>query len=286
LFLRWKLRGGPLREQMHTTRAAADADERHAAGARAPLDQHAQAVQASLRADWDSDRPAAAQAARTVNAGTGRFGRGRGRVTDAQRLLTEWADKWRPVQPELTDAAAAARLADRHPAGDRIDNAIHDYAQRRAADAMPHHIQVIRDAEQTRQTARAAERAYLETAGPIRRQQALRHARTGYRDLAEDLPQLTRQATTARDRLTAARSRIHQLTADPALAARPDAQTVLAAAHRSWNLQDTHTQAQALKRAAARQAEQAAQQHTNDGTTRYGPSYPPAAGRRGPSLGR
>ena len=276
----------PLAEQMHTTAAAAQAAEAQAVAARATLQRRAQAVQAALRPDWDTERPVAAEAARTVNAGPGRFGRGRAAVVDAERLLEQWATKWRPVTPELTDPAAAARFAARPPAGDRIQHAIQRYARQRAADQLPQHIQAIRRAEHAARDAQAAADAYQQTSATLSQHQAARHANSGYRDLAEDLPHLSEQTTTTRERLTAAQDRITRLAGHPAIAARPDGETILAAARNTWQTADTHTQAAAerAQRASAQHADQAARRRLHD-PTRHGPTYGPP-GRDGPSLDR
>jgi len=276
----------PLREQIHTTTAAAQAAEARAAAARAMLQRRAQAVQAALRPDWDTDRPLAAEAARTLNAGPGRFGRGRATVADAQRLLEQWATKWRPVKPELTDPAAAARFAARPPAGDQIQDAIHRYAHQRAADQLPQQIQAIRAGEHAARDAQDAADAYQQTSAALRQHQAARNS--GYRDLAEDLPHLNEQTTTARERLAAAQDRAARLSRDPASTAHPDGETILAAARNTWQTADSNTQTQAAaeraQRASAQRADRAARRRLHD-PTRHGPTYGPP-GRDGPSLGR
>ncbi len=282
----------PLREQMHTTRAAADAAEQQAAAARGLLEQRAEQIQASLRANWDTDRPVAAGAARSVQAGAGRLGWLTGalaNVQDAQRLLSQWAEKWRPVQPELTDGAAAARFAGRHPGNDRIADALDRYALHRAGQELPAQVQLIRAAEPASQNAQHAAHTYVETSTPLTQRQAVLHAHSGYRDLAEELPRLTEQTTTARARVDVADRRVEQFAADPAITGRDDPAGFLAAAHTSWNGDYIAAQAAALQQtrpAAAQQAEEAARQRMHEADRHYGPSYGPTTGRDGPSLGR
>jgi len=282
----------PLREQMHTTRSAADAAEQQAAAARSRLEQRAEQIQASLQANWDTDRPVAAEAARTVQAGAGRLGRltgGRANVQDAEQLLSQWAEKWRPVTPELTDSAAAARFAGRHPGNDRIAEALDDYARHRAAQELPEQVQLVRAAEPARQNAENAAHTYDQSSGPLRQRQAVLHAHSGYRDLANQLPHLTEQTTTARARLEVADRRVEQLTADPAITAHENPAEFLTAAHTSWNSDYSATQAAALqqsRQAAARQAQEAARQRWDDAELHYGPSHGPTTGRDGPSIGR
>ncbi len=282
----------PLREQVHTTRTAADVAEQQAAAACGLLEQRAEQIQASLRANWDTDRPVAAEAARTVQAGAGRLGRLTGalaNVQDAERLLSQWAEKWRTVKPELTDSAAAARFAGRHPGNDRIAEALDDYAHHRAGQELPEQVQHIRGAEQARQNAQNAAHTYVETSSPLSQRQAVLHARSGYRDFAEELPHLTEQTTTARARLNVADKHVEQLAADPAITRRDDPAGFLAAAHTSWNGDYIAAQAAALQQtqhAAARQVEEAAGQRMREAERHYGPSYGPTTGRGGPSIGR
>ena len=282
----------PLREQIHTTRTAADAAEQQAAVARGLLEQRAKQIAASLRASWDTDRPVAAEAARTVKAGAGRLGRltgARANVRDAERLLSQWAEKWRLVKPELTDAAAAARFAGWHPGNDRIAQGLDQYAHPRAGRELPEQLQLIRTAEQARQNAQNAAHTYAQTSSPLIQRQALLHARSGYRDLANELPHLSEQAATARARLDVADRRVEQHTADPAITGHDDPAGLLAAAHTSWHGDYIAAQAAALQQArhaAAQQAQEAARQHMREPVRHYRPSYGPTSGRNGPSIGR
>jgi conjugative relaxase-like TrwC/TraI family protein len=282
----------PLREQRDSARAAAEAAEQRAAIARAALTQQAEAMHAELRRHWDADRPVAAEAARTVQAGPGRLGRvtgARGDVADAQRLLHEWAEKWRPVQPDLADAMAAARFARQHPGNDRIEGALHEYTARRTGQELPQHMQAIRAAEHADQTARDAATAYEQVAGPARQRETILHVRAGWRDLGRELPRLAEQTAAVQQRLDGAEQRINQLTADPAITSQPDPAAFLTAAHTGWTGDYTAAQAAAAQMArykAGREAEQAAVQRMRDHDRNRGPSYGPDHGRGGPSIGR
>ena len=228
----------PLREHMHTTRTAAETANRHAATARTVLQQRAQQIQSSLRAHWDTDRAAVGDAARTVHAGPGRLGRltgARNAVYDAHQLLEQWAQKWRPVLPELTDTAAAARYAARHPGNDRIGAALHDYAHRRAAQELPNQVQLLRVADRAHQTADHAADTYVQTSTPLHQRRAARHAHNGHRDLADELLHLTQQATTAHTRHQAATARIQHLTTDSAITNHDDPAGFLTTAHTHWH---------------------------------------------------
>ncbi len=283
---------GPLREQVRTTRAAADAADQQAAVARSLLQQHSKEIHALLRADWDTDRPLAAEAAATVQAGPGRLGRltgARAAVRDAERLLNQWAQKWRPVKPEPADAAAAARLASQHPGNDQIGEAIERYAHRRAGQEHPDQVRLIEAAEHARQNAQNAAHTYAQTSSALGQRQAVRTARTGYPDPPEALPQLAEQTAAARARLHAADQRVQRLAADPAITAGVDPAGFLAAAHTSWNGDHIAAQAaasQQTQHAAARHADETARQRIRQADRHHGPNHGPSTRPDGPSIGR
>jgi len=281
----------PLREQAAASRAAAEHAQARADTAAGLLNQYASQLRSELQAAWDAGRPAAAEAARTVQAGPGRLGwltGARADVADAGRLLADWAEKWRPVLPELTDAAAAARYAARHPGNDRIQAALGDYAGRRAAHELPQHVHTVHAGRVAAQTAQEAARAYTQAADRVRHDQALRDAVAGYRDQGEQAPRLAAQVEGARDRVQRAEQRLGQLAADPAITAQPDPAGWLQGAHQQWRSDHNAARTAAAQRAArqnARQlAEAARQQPRHHDLPHYGSGRD--TGRGGPSRGR
>lgn len=150
---------------MTTTRTAAAEAEARAVTARELLSKRADALQDVLRPAWDTDREIASQNASMVQGGAGWLGGitgGNKAVADAERELGRWAEKWRPVVPELTDVGAAKRYAARHPGNDAIDAALHDYARGRAEQAMPIEVQRVQAAETAAQLASEAAEASTE----------------------------------------------------------------------------------------------------------------------------
>jgi len=276
---------GPLRQHADNSRAAAETAGQAAEESQQALAGRAAQIAAVLHADWEIDRPAAAEAARIVAVDPGRFGRllHRREIGDAQARLAQWATKWQPIHPDLPasgDVAAVAAYAARPPRAGRTAQVITAYAERQAAAGLPEHAARSRTARQAAQTAQEAQTAYTQAAGRARRLQTMRDAAAGHRDLAADLPALTTQTGTAQERLTAATQRVAELTADPALTTRPDRAAILTGAHTSWTLNRAAQQAAQ----AARQADQSAQPRRPD---RGGPTYPaPYLHRGGPSLGR
>jgi len=275
----------PLRQHADTARAAAET-----AGQAAEESQHALTGQAAqiaqvLHADWETDRPAAAEAARIVQVDPGRLGRllHRRDIGDAKARLAQWASKWQPIHPDLPpsgDIAAVAAYAARPPHAGRTAQVITAYAGRQAAAGLPQHAARTRTARQAEQAAQQAQTAYTQAAGRAGRLQTIRDAAAAHRDLANDLPALTAQTASAQARLDAATRRVADLTADPALTTRPDAAAILTGAQTSW----THHRAARQAAQAARQADQATQARRPDPG---GPAYPaPYRHRGGPSLGR
>lgn len=275
----------PLRQHADASRAAAETAGQAAEASQHVLTGRAAQIAQVLHADWETDRPAAAEAARIVAAGPGRLGRllHRREISDAQARLQQWATKWQPIHPDLPrsgDLAAVAAYAARPPHAGRTAQTITAYAERQAAAGLPEHADRTRTARQAEQVAKEAQTAYTQAAGRARRLQTMRDAAAGHRDLAADLPALTAQTAAAQERLTAATQRVAELTADPALTTRPDRATILTGAQTSWTLNRAAQQAAR----AARQADQAAQPRRPDPG---GPAYPaPYLHRGGPSISR
>src|SRR5450759_5902985 len=99
---------------MTTTRNAAAEAGARAVTARELLSKRADALQDVLRPAWDTDREIASQNASMVQGGAGWFGGitgGNKAVAAAERETGRWAEKWRPVVPELTDVCAAKSYA-------------------------------------------------------------------------------------------------------------------------------------------------------------------------------
>lgn len=280
-----------VRERVERTRAAAAAAAGPAEHARAQLTERAEAMQGSLRENWDLDRGAAGEAAREVQAGPGRFGRitgGRDAVAANFEFLDQWAAKWRPVVPELTGAEAAVTFAARHPGNDRIDAALHDYVSARVLDQSPDLARDVHRGAQTAQDAAAALTAYTGARRTERLNEARLWAGAGWRQRGEDLPELTTETTAARRDLEHAEQQIDALAGDPAVAGQPNPVGWLAEAHDRWAVDRDQRLAAAAARAAVQAdrdattaAQQRMRQHENDQ-----PSYSHDAGRDGPGFGR
>ncbi|HRC11567.1 MAG TPA: MobF family relaxase [Dermatophilaceae bacterium] len=278
---------GPLREARTSSHTAAAQAKQAAAEAREQLDTRTDEVRRSLRSDWNGDLAAAGADARTVQAGTGHFGRGRAGVNAARQRLDMWAEQWRPVLDQLP-----ARLAD--PAAlaagwhaERVHFALEERTRQLVTDQLPDQVELVRAAEAADQTATQADTAYFTAEiAADERTLILRSAR-GHRGLAKELPRLTEQTTQARERLATAGQRIEQLTADPAITSQPDPESLLAAARTRWVGEQLKAELAAQQRAQQRAAAEPAR--LTDPTRHYGPtgpSYGRDPGRGGPSFGR
>jgi len=274
----------PLRAELDSTRAAQRVAERAAAAAEQELSRRAGRLAGELTGAWAKQRTAAAQAAATVTAGSGRLGVGRGRVRAAQAHLKGWAQTWRPVLGDRLPAGAEAGVAG--VGIDGIEVLIERYARVQAEAQAPEQAQVLAAAEHARQQAGAAADAYTQAAERARHRELIRHAAGGHRDLGADVNRLALQTQAAQARLSAADERVTALSGDPAITSRPAAAEFLAGEHASW-ARDQHAARQA---AAARRAQQGAKQqaeadaqHVRSPT--HGSAYQPPP-RQGPSLGR
>jgi len=179
---------------------------------------------------WNEAYPNAAQAAETIRAGTGHFGRGRAQVNAARANLTSWAAPWQPILTEVTGLPADAlldpvQLATRMPYNGT--SAIHDamdrYAEHAARRAHPELAATRRAVAVADQQVRHATntRAAAEDA------QAHQFDELGLADLAyTDRPgqRLAAAETNLRNltgQLTATRERISALSREPAIRTLP-----------------------------------------------------------------
>jgi hypothetical protein len=207
-----------------SSRAAVQATQRFEVSDSSVMAQ-AERIRDELLRRWDSERNAARAAARVVLDGPGRLRLRRAAVTHASGQLADWADRWRPQLPELPELPAdPGRLA--RFAGGSDDRpalaAAFDAAARRAAErAHPDHANLRAAADAARQDHEQARRA-LSEAGRRREDELGRFgALSEAPNPAGRLVDLNRDIATDEQRLTAARARISQLQAEPALAAQP-----------------------------------------------------------------
>lgn len=165
---------------------ARDARQR-AQTARTTLAQDTDRRREALLCAWDEQSAAVRVHARTVHAGTGRFGQRHAAVTRAGNQLTAWADAWRPLITELpTDIDRLADrvlwFEDRTQLWDTLDRA----ADHQAEQANPGAVAAIAAADQAAEDREIAFRVYLDTDRYY--QQALtHHGKLAHTDQPEQL---------------------------------------------------------------------------------------------------
>jgi hypothetical protein len=177
-------------------------------------------VRGELLATWDAQRDTAAEAARIMLDGRGRFGQRRAAVARADEQLTTWAHTWRPLLPTMTRdprrIAAFAAAADDRP---RLEAAFGGHARRHAESTHPEHVQLNAAADAARAT-------------HDRVQQDLTHAVSQWEDrltrldatgsdLAVLLADARREVAHAEQQLVTERTRIEQLRAEAILLGQP-----------------------------------------------------------------
>jgi exodeoxyribonuclease V alpha subunit len=180
----------------------------------------AERIREDLLGRWDSERDAARAAARGVLDGPGRLRLRRAAVTHAGAQLTGWADRWRPYLPQLpADPGRLAQLADRSDDRPALAAAFDAVARRAAEHAHPEHAALCAAADAARHEHDLAQRALAEAVR--RRDDELgRFGALGRTpDPAGRLAMFDRDIAADQRGLAAARARIAQLEAEPALAA-------------------------------------------------------------------
>ena len=206
------------RQTLHQAEEARQLAE--AAGAVVSAD--ADRIRTQLVHAWHAQRGAAADAARVLWQGPGRFGLHRGAYGRAADQLTAWADGWRPLLAAMpTDPQRIAEIAGRSDYPLHPGEAFAAAGRARAEAAHPDHARLV--------AAAAAARAAVEAAGAAladaRREDADRAARFGRLadtpDSAARLADTDRDLAATREELAAARDRIAALKAEPAYRNRP-----------------------------------------------------------------
>ncbi len=229
-------------------------------------------------AAWRSDLSQAQRAAGVVDEGAGRFGQRRRQVHAATDELTAFAQRWRPVHPDLpTDPAELARQV-KWLHRRRVEEQINVYVTRQVARAHP-------DADASHQAEHAARAAFeaaekartrLDTALYAELRPYGRAARVT--DPAQRLTTVTDELGVVERNLTTATTQVGRLQNEPAIRALPAASL------------DTEQDKWAADRAAQRQtaARQAQmrwrRQQQPHRTGPNQPGHPPLD--HGPSIGR
>jgi exodeoxyribonuclease V alpha subunit len=175
-----------------------------------------------LQQQRDELRADVRETARTVLDGPGRFGLHHRRVENATAELTQWANNWRPVVPDLpTDPDRLARTAagyDSH----RVREAIGAYGRAAAEHEHPQYRTAVQKALTAAEHARRTETAYYETVEAYDRRLINDFGTfTIYRDPVSLLDRLDGWVVEARSSHDAAVGHVHDLMAEPALRSLP-----------------------------------------------------------------
>jgi exodeoxyribonuclease V alpha subunit len=206
------------RQAMHDAGRASQLAE--AAGAAVTAD--ADRIRAQLLCAWHDQRGPAADAARILWEGPGRFGLHRGALRRAEQQLTSWADDWRPLLPAMpTDPQRIAEIAGRLDYPVRPAESLGAAARAQAAQAHPEHAALAEAATAAEEAANRAWHAVTD-ARRERDDRAYRFGRlAALPDPAARLADTERDLTTTRAELATAQQRIAQLRSEPAYRNRP-----------------------------------------------------------------
>ncbi|MDX6307028.1 MAG: hypothetical protein QOI06_74, partial [Nocardioidaceae bacterium] len=195
-----RARFAPAWERLHAKESSTENRWRDAHRRVAALDTTMESQTADLQTRlwnaWRTELSQAQQAAGVVDEGAGRFGQRRRQVHAATDELTTFAQRWRPVHPNLpTDPAELARQV-RWLHGRRVEAQIDAYAARHVAEAHP-------DADAARQAEQAA-RAVFQAAQKARtRLETTMHAELRPYGRVAHVTEPDQRLTTVTDQLSA-----------------------------------------------------------------------------------
>jgi exodeoxyribonuclease V alpha subunit len=199
----------------------------------AVLAQEAERIREGLLAAWDAERGTARAAARVVLEGPGWWGLKRAPVARAGEQLAGWADRWRAHLPDLpTEVEQLARVADRSDDRPALWRALDTTGHRAAEAAHPERAELHAAAQATVRAGAQAQAALTDAHRRCREQLAPLGPIAFTPDPAGTLAGFEGYAATARHELAAARARIADLRADPALLGQPPDR--LTAARDAW----------------------------------------------------
>jgi exodeoxyribonuclease V alpha subunit len=228
-----------------------------------------------LHAAWDAQRGDAQADARRIQAGTGRFGRGRGEITAATDRLEQWAASWTSIVGDLHDRfGGLVSFATAHPGNDRVGEQLREFALRQAHAAHPEHGVHTDAVTQAREASRAAHAAVHQ----LNRQHQPGAGREDHLANPETIQRMHDLLDTSERQLASAEQRLAAVRADPAVTSRADSGNWLATQHASWR-------AERARRDADDRARHAAQNAYLD-RTRPHQTWQPAQPERGPSISR
>jgi hypothetical protein len=236
-------------------RAVATAAQQELDTARDRLAVSEQAIQASadqiaarVRGAWDEQRPAAQAAARRIQAGTGRFGRGRADIAAASERLEQWAQAWQPVLGDLHQRfGGLLGFAGQHALNDSVTAPIRDYAQTQAVQAHPEHAAYQVAVQHASDQAHAASMAHRE----IVREQDRRQHREDHLATPDNIERIRRHISIAEHALAAAEQQLAPLRREPAIRSRHDPDGWLTDQHAQWRTDRERQQEQREQKAAA-----------------------------------
>jgi hypothetical protein len=235
---------------------------------------------------WQADQPALHQALATIREGAGPLGLHRRQVRDAHDTLTAWAEKWRPLLPEMAaDADQIAQQIRLQTGGfspGRVKGTITQVAERTTAQAHPDAETIRAQARAASQATDAADMALREFEGTLA-EKLQPYARVAYHpDLAAALAETQADLDALTPQVRAADQRVQALTQAPEIRALPVGR--LGAERDRWK-----TDRQAAQEAARTAAlQKAALEHENQARRRLDSTHrSPAQGgeRRGRGIG-
>ncbi|MCU1655609.1 MAG: trwC8, partial [Pseudonocardiales bacterium] len=204
-----------------------------------------------LRAAWDEQRADAQAAARRIQDGAARFGRGRSEITAAAARLEQWADTWQPILGDLRQhRSGLVGFAAQHPGNDHVADPLRDHAQQQAEAAHPELTDHVDEVTRAQQRSRAAHEAHR----GLDRQQAEHAQRDDHLANPEKIERMRELVDASEQQLASSEQRLTALRTEPAVTSHPDAGAWLAVELTAWRLDRARREADDRARQAARHA--------------------------------
>ena len=221
------------------------------------IDSDADRIAEELRAAWDAQRLAAQADARRIEAGVGRFGRGRAEVAAATGRLEAWAAHWQPVVGDLhRQWRGLVGYATARPGNDHIDHPLGEHARTQAARRPPGRARGTGRSRGARRTTFRLRIPTLAGAQPAPRRASQAGRSPGH---PEAVARMTELVDASQHQFEQADQRLTSLRREPAVADRPDPDSWLARQHASWRRdRDEQRRADELARPAEQHAQRAA----------------------------
>jgi conjugative relaxase-like TrwC/TraI family protein len=179
-------------------------------------------LRARIRNAWYQELPQAQRAADIVREGPGRLGQRRRQVRDAEPDLTAFAERWRPVLPDLSTEPTDLATQVGWLRGSRVEGLIDVYVNRAVATAHPDADLIRRDERGANAACERAERSRAQLDKAIYSELRPYRRAARVRDTGEHLADVTAELADIERDLRRTTARVRALASEPSIRTLPD----------------------------------------------------------------